>query len=128
MAAKILIVEDNSRLAESMAVCLNEAGYETAWAKNSAQGIKKALRERPDLIITDLHLPDMVAIEAIKILNNNDSTRSCIPIVVLTAESGRQWKTKALKAGAAEYLLKPISPGDLLKVVRKFCRPRLSQH
>jgi two-component system, OmpR family, alkaline phosphatase synthesis response regulator PhoP len=68
MAAKILIVEDNSRLAESMAVCLNEAGYETAWAKNSAQGIRKALRERPDLIITDLHLPDMVAIEAIKIL------------------------------------------------------------
>ena len=73
MAARILIVEDNSRLAESMAVCLNEAGYETSWAKNSAQGIEKALRERPDLIITDLHLPDMVAIEAIKILNN-DST------------------------------------------------------
>jgi DNA-binding response OmpR family regulator len=127
MAAKILIVEDNSRLAESMAVCLNEAGYETAWAKNSAQGIRKALRERPDLIITDLHLPDMVAIEAIKILKNDPPT-SCIPIVVLTAESGRQWKTKALKAGAAEYLLKPISPGELLKVVRRFCRPRLSRH
>lgn len=127
MAAKILIVEDNSRLAESMAVCLNEAGYETAWAKNSAQGIKKALHERPDLIITDLHLPDMVAIEAIKILKNDPPT-SCIPIVVLTAESGRQWKTKALKAGAAEYLLKPISPDDLLKLVRKFCRPRLSRH
>jgi DNA-binding response OmpR family regulator len=127
MAAKILIVEDNSRLAESMAVYLKEAGYETSWAKNSTQGISKALTEGPALILTDLNLPDMIAIEAIKILKNDPIT-SGIPIVVLTAESGRQWKTKALKAGAAEYLLKPISPGNLLKVVRRFCRPHLSRH
>jgi len=127
MAAKILIVEDNFRLAESMAVCLNEAGYETSWARNSAQGIRKALREVPDLIITDLNLPDMIATEAITILKNEPTT-SGIPVVVLTAESGRQWKTKALKAGAAAYLLKPISPGSLLKVVRRFCRPRLCRH
>jgi two-component system chemotaxis response regulator CheY len=127
MAAKILIVEDNFRLAESMAVCLNEAGYETSWAGNSAQGIRKALREGPDLIITDLNLPDMIATEAITILKNEPTT-SGIPVVVLTAESGRQWKTEALKAGAAAYLLKPISPGSLLKVVRRFCRPRLCRH
>jgi two-component system, chemotaxis family, chemotaxis protein CheY len=127
MAAKILIVEDNSRLAESMAVYLNEAGYETSWARNSAQGISKALSEGPDLIITDLNLPDMIATEAITILKNEPTT-SGIPVVVLTAESGRQWKTKALKAGAAAYLLKPISPGSLLKVVRRFCRPRLCRH
>jgi len=127
MAAKILIVEDNFRLAESMAVCLNEAGYETSWAGNSAQGIRKALREGPDLIITDLNLPDMIATEAITILKDEPTT-SGIPVVVFTAESGRQWKTKALKAGAAAYLLKPISPGSLLKVVRRFCRPRLCRH
>jgi DNA-binding response OmpR family regulator len=127
MAAKILIVEDNSRLAESMAVCLHEAGYDTAWAGNSAQGIKKALSDRPDLIITDLHLPDMIATEAITILKNEPIT-SGIPVVILTAQNSRQWKTKALKAGATEYLLKPISPDSLLKVVRRFCRPRLSRH
>jgi DNA-binding response OmpR family regulator len=127
MAAKILIVEDNSRLAESMAVCLNEAGYETSCAVNSAQGIGKALREGPDLIITDLNLPDMIATEAITILKNQPTT-SGIPVVILTAQNSRQWETKALKAGAAEYLLKPISPDSLLKVVRRFCRPRLSRH
>jgi DNA-binding response OmpR family regulator len=127
MAAKILIVEDNPRLAESMAVYLNEAGFETSWAGNSAEGIRKALSEGPDLIITDLHLPDMIATEAITILKNDPIT-SRIPVVVLTAENGRQWKTKALKAGAAEYLLKPISPDSLLKVVRRFCRPRPSRH
>jgi DNA-binding response OmpR family regulator len=122
MAAKILIVEDNSRLAETMALCLNEAGYETSWAGTSAQGISKALTGRPDLILTDLNLPDMNAIRAITILKNNSLT-SGIPIVVITAENGRQWKGKALKAGAAEYLLKPISPSNLLQVVRNLCRP-----
>jgi DNA-binding response OmpR family regulator len=47
--------------------------------------------------------------------------------VVLTAETARRWKTKALKAGAAEYILKPISPRDLLQVVRRFCRPVRSE-
>jgi CheY-like chemotaxis protein len=77
---------------------------------------------RPDLILTDLNLPDMTAVEAITILKKIPFT-SRIPIVVLTAETARQLKTKALKAGAAEYLLKPISPRDLLNVVRRFCRP-----
>jgi two-component system chemotaxis response regulator CheY len=122
MAGKILIVEDNSRLAESLAILLNEAGYETSLAKDSGQGIGKALTERPDLILTDLNLPDMNAVEAITILKKIPIT-SRIPIVVLTAETVRQWKTKALQAGAAEYLLKPISPDDLLNVVRRFCRP-----
>ena len=122
MAGKILIVEDNSRLAESLAVLLDEAGYETSLATNSGQGIDKALTERPDLILTDLNLPDMIAVEAITILKKIPFT-SGIPIVVLTAETARQLKTKALKAGAAEYLLKPISPRDLLNVVRRLCRP-----
>jgi DNA-binding response OmpR family regulator len=122
MAGKILIVEDNSRFAEILAILLNEAGYETSLAKNSGQGIGKALNERPDLILTDLNLPDMIAVEAITILKKIPIT-SRIPIVVLTAETARQWKTRALKAGAAEYILKPVSPRDLLQVVRRFCRP-----
>jgi DNA-binding response OmpR family regulator len=74
MAAKILIVEDNSRLGKTLAVCLNEAGYETSRAGTSAKGISIALTERPDLILTDLNLPDMNAIQAITILKNNSVT------------------------------------------------------
>jgi DNA-binding response OmpR family regulator len=121
MARRILIVEDNKRFAEILAVFLNEAGYETSLAPDSRQGIKKALTQRPDLILTDLNLPDMTAVEAITILKKVPFT-SGIPIVVLTAETARHLKTKALKAGAAEYLLKPISPRDLLNVVRRLCR------
>jgi CheY-like chemotaxis protein len=73
-------------------------------------------------LVSNLNLPDMIGVEAITILKRIPVT-SGIPIVVLTAETARRWKTKALKAGAAEYLLKPISPRDLLQVVRRFCRP-----
>jgi CheY-like chemotaxis protein len=86
MAGKILIVEDNSRLAEILAVYLNEAGYETSWAANSAQGISKAITERPDLIVTDLNLPDMIAVEAITILKKIPIT-SRIPILSFAALS-----------------------------------------
>ena len=126
MAGKILLVDDNSRLAESLAAFLNEAGYETSLATNSGQGIGKALTEHPDLILTDLNLPDMTAVEAITILKKIPFT-SGIPIVVLTAETARHLKAKALKAGAAEYLLKPTSPRDLVKVISRFCRPARSK-
>ena len=122
MAGKILIVDDNSLFAEILAVLLNETGYETSVAKNSGQAIGKALTERPDLILTDFNLPDMNAVETITILKKSPSISS-IPIVILTAETAPQLKTKALRAGAAEYLLKPIAPHDLVNVIRKLCPP-----
>jgi DNA-binding response OmpR family regulator len=99
MAGKILIVEDDSRLSDLLARSLNDAGYDTSRAETSMQGIGKALSERPDLILTDLHLPDMIAVEAITALKN-DPVTSDIPVIVLTGASVREWKDKALEAGA----------------------------
>jgi DNA-binding response OmpR family regulator len=121
MAQKILIVEDNSDLSQLLAFYLSDAGYETSRAGYSAQGISKALAERPNLIITDLYLPDMNAVEATVILKQDPAT-SAIPIVVLTAMAFGEWKSKALKAGVAKYLVKPISPPELREVVRVLIR------
>jgi CheY-like chemotaxis protein len=122
MAQKILIVEDNSDLSQLWAFCLSDAGYETSRAGNSAQGISKALAERPNLIITDLYLPDMNAVDATVILKRDPAT-SAIPIVVLTAMAFGEWKNKALKAGVAKYLIKPVSPPELIEVVRTLIQP-----
>jgi two-component system, cell cycle response regulator DivK len=116
-AQKILIVEDNSDLSQPLAFYLHDAGYETSLARNLAQGISKAFAERPDLIITDLYLPDMNAVDATVILKQDPAT-SGIPIVVLTAMAFGEWKTKALKAGVAKYLIKPVSPPELTEAVR----------
>lgn len=117
MAGKILIVEDNSDLSDLLALYLRGMGYETSQARSSRQGIRKALAERPDLIITDLHLPDMNALEATRLLKQNPDT-SGIPIIILTATSFGEWKEQAVKAGIAGYLTKPTSPPELAKVVR----------
>jgi DNA-binding response OmpR family regulator len=117
MSQRILIVEDNTDLSQLLAFYLNNAGYETSRARNSAQGISKAFAERPDLIITDLYLPDMNAVDATVILKQDPATAG-IPIVVLTAMPVGEWKTKALNAGVAKYLIKPISPPELKEVVR----------
>jgi len=125
MAQKILIVEDNFDLSQLLAFFLSDAGYEISRAGNLAEGISKALTERPNLIITDLHLPDMNAVDATLILKQNPAT-SDIPIVVLTAMTFGEWKSKALRAGAAKYLIKPVSPPELTEVVRTLIEPRSS--
>jgi DNA-binding response OmpR family regulator len=122
MAQKILIVEDNFDLSQLLAFFLSDAGYEISRAGNLAEGISKALTERPNLIITDLHLPDMNAVDATLILKQNPAT-SDIPIVVLTAMTFGEWKSKALRAGAAKYLIKPVSPPELTEVVRTLIEP-----
>ena len=122
MAQKILIVEDNSDLSQLLAFFLSDAGYEISRAGNLTEGISKALDERPHLIITDLYLPDMNAVDATVILKQDPAT-SDIPIVVLTAMTFGEWKSKALKAGAAKYLIKPISPPELTDVVRTLIQP-----
>jgi DNA-binding response OmpR family regulator len=118
MAQKILLIEDNPDLANLLSLYLRSGGYKEVLAQNSAQGISKALSERPDLIITDLFLPDMSAVDAANELRHNPTT-AAIPIIVLTAMTVGDWKTQALKAGVAEFLVKPISRSHLLEVVRK---------
>src|SRR5438128_11497044 len=121
MAQKILLVEDNSALSEFLSFYLHSLGYETSQATTSAQGISKALAEVPDLIITDLNLPDMTGVDAAAILKQ-DPTTSGIPILVLTAATVGEWKNKALNAGVTEYLIKPVSPLELGKLVQTLTR------
>jgi DNA-binding response OmpR family regulator len=122
MTQKILIVEDSSDLSQLLAFYLSNAGYEISRARNLTEGISKALAERPNLIITDLYLPDMTAVDATVILKKDPAT-SDIPIVVLTAMTAGEWKTNALKAGVAKYLIKPISRSELTEVVRTLIQP-----
>src|SRR5262249_61788846 len=122
MGQKILIVEDNSDVSRLLAFCLNDAGYETSRAGNFAQGISKALAEHPDLIITDLCLPDMTAVEATVVLKQDPAT-SGIPIVVLTAMTVGEWQTKALKAGGAKNFIKHHLPHEVTKQKRTHIKP-----
>src|SRR5262249_9401 len=96
---------------------LNDAGYETSRAENLVQGISKALADHPDLIITDLCLPDMSAVDATVILKQDPAT-SGIPIIVLTAIIVGEWQTKPLKPAIPKHLLKAFSLPEFTDAVR----------
>jgi CheY-like chemotaxis protein len=95
----------------------------TAWAmkpyklKIYAQAIDQAIAQRPDVIVTDLWLPDMNAVDA-AVAFKQDPFTSKIPVVVLTGMEDVRWKEKALQAGVIKYLVKPISLSELGAVVK----------
>ncbi|WP_207424368.1 hybrid sensor histidine kinase/response regulator transcription factor [Desertivirga brevis] len=118
----ILLVEDNSDVRLFLKEQLKEL-YDIETAENGLEGIEKASRFRPDLILTDVMMPEMDGIEMLNTLRNNAET-SHIPIIVLTAKSSVESRIEALKYGADYYLTKPFNTEMLLAVIANLIRQR----
>ena len=108
----LLIVEDNKDVAGYVASCI-ESQYRIIFANNGKEGVTKAIKYIPDIIITDLMMPEMNGFELCQKLKNDTAT-SHIPIVMLTARSLEQDKLKGYSAGADAYLIKPFNKKELL--------------
>jgi two-component system, cell cycle response regulator DivK len=123
MAKRILVVEDREDSRTILVAILTRFwGYETIEAANGTEAVKKAVSEKPDLILMDLDLPDISGIDAAKALKENPNTAH-IPIIAQTAWSWRQWKGKVLKAGMVDYLEKPVSIDLMKATIERFILP-----
>lgn len=107
----ILVVEDNYDMREFIKESLGK-GYQIEEAVNGEQGVKKAEKIIPDIIISDMMMPKMDGGELTRTLKNNEIT-SHIPIILLTARSGQENKIDGLETGADEYLTKPFDTKEL---------------
>ncbi len=107
----ILVVEDNRELLNFISDLLEE-DYIVKKAKNGKEGLEKAKKHIPDLIISDIMMPGMDGMELCHHFKNDEYT-SHIPIILLTAKSGKDSITEAFEEGADEYITKPFSPGIL---------------
>lgn len=114
---KILVVEDESDIAESLSVRLELEPYRVVVASNGQEGVTKARSEKPDLIILDIMMPKLNGFEACKILKTDDQTKK-IPILILTALTMVGDVDKAFECGANDYLSKPFTNERLLKKVQ----------
>lgn len=115
--ARILIVEDNPDVNQYLANLL-EPFYAVDSALNGKEGFEKAVELIPDLIISDVMMPEMDGFEMCKKVKENNLTAT-IPVILLTAKSADQYKLMGIQTGADDYISKPFDPDYLLEKVHK---------
>ncbi len=118
---KILIIEDESDVADLLTLNLRKAGFRTSTAADGAIGLQKARDDRPDFIILDLMLPKMSGLEICKILKSDNAT-SHTPILMLTARAEEIDRIVGLEFGADDYVTKPFSPREIVLRIRAIFR------
>ncbi len=116
---KILVVDDDDVFLRLVETILEAENYQIITALNGKEGLKLAIEEKPDLIITDLQMPEMDGITLVKKLKSQLSTR-IIPTIMLTIRDDLSAEVKGLEAGADDYLVKPIESERLIVRVRRF--------
>lgn len=116
---RILIIEDDKRIASNVAAFLKNAGYQTAIAENGEDGLFEAEEGSYDAVILDWMLPDRGGVEVCLELRKN---KKPVPVLMLTAKSQVEDKVEGLNAGADDYLTKPFSSQELLARVKSLIR------
>ena len=111
--SRILVVEDNEMNRDMLARRLERRGFHVSIAVDGGEGIQKARREMPDLILMDLNLPKIDGLEATATLKQDQNT-SRIPVIALTAHAMVTDKENAMRAGCDDFATKPIEFNGLL--------------
>ena len=119
MKEKILIIEDEEDLVKGLKLNLADEGYEVDWAADGEEGLRKALEERPNLIILDIMLPKMNGLDICRELRQKNIS---IPIIMLTAKGEEIDKVLGLEIGADDYMTKPFSIRELLARIKAHLR------
>lgn len=118
MEKKILIVEDNLDARDILAMMLKGEDYTVYTAKDGLEGLKLVELDCPDLIITDINMPNLDGIEMVRVLRERAECNK-LPIIVMSAY-GSRILTKAMEAGADQVVSKPLAFDWLLSAVGRF--------
>ncbi len=114
--SKIVVIEDNNDIRDSIVEILELANYEVILAKNGIEGVALAISEVPDLILCDIMMPDLDGYGVLYLLAKNTTTSS-IPFIFITAKSERADLRKGMEMGADDYLVKPFGRLELLNAI-----------
>jgi CheY-like chemotaxis protein/anti-sigma regulatory factor (Ser/Thr protein kinase) len=122
----VLVVEDNALNREVMKAVFANLGITIELAVNGQEGVEKAFELNPDLIIMDLHMPDMNGFETATKIRDRSESRD-LPIVMLSADAFTHQQEQALALGIEDYLTKPLMLDRLLTVLKKHLRYQSKQ-
>jgi two-component system KDP operon response regulator KdpE len=118
MAEKILVIDDEETTVQLIAILLERRGYEVIKAFRADEGLRKAYRSQPDLVLLDIMMPDMDGWDVCKRLRE----MSDVPIIFLTARGETRDVVRGLEMGADDYVLKPYDNDELVARVRAHLR------
>ena len=122
MAYKILIVEDSPTMRQVLTFALKSLrSVEIVEAQDGVDGLKKVSREIFDLALIDINMPLMDGLKLVKLIRSDPRCKD-VPIAMITTESGREDRERALRLGANEYLTKPVARRDVLRVARNLLK------
>ncbi|HEV7891914.1 MAG TPA: response regulator [Pyrinomonadaceae bacterium] len=119
----ILDVNDDPSLQMLFCDMLRRMGYDVVAASDGRDGVEKALREKPDLILMNLMMPVMDGREATRLLRENPLTRE-VPIILNTACSDPETLDDAMSAGFTDYFTLPTGPRVIIEMVERYCPSR----
>lgn len=119
MNAKVLVVDDDTALAEMIGIVLRAEGFEPTFCADGALAVAAFHASNPDLVLLDLMLPGMNGIEVCSHIRED----SGVPIIMLTAKSDTTDVVKGLESGADDYIVKPFNPKELVARIRTRLRP-----
>jgi len=125
MGSRILVVEDESDLAELVAFNLRGAGHEVTVAHDGSTAMAEIQRRQPDLLVLDVMLPDVSGLEICRRLRRNPQTVR-LPVIMLTARSDEVDRVVGFEVGADDYVAKPFSPRELVLRVDAILRRTIS--
>ena len=119
MAKKILVVEDSAMTRSLIISSLEAIGdFTVIEAANGFQALRKLPEVSPDLVITDINMPDINGLEVVRFVKQNDNFKH-IPVIIVTTEGRDVDKERGLKLGADKYLVKPFEPAQLQEFVQE---------
>ncbi len=113
-----LLIEDNDSNQHLATFLLRKAGFTVSHAANGALGLDAARRDRPDIIVLDIEMPEMDGYEALQHLRRDPRTRD-IPVLVASSYAMPGERQRALELGVQDYLEKPFDPDDFINRVRQ---------
>ena len=120
MRKRILIAEDSSTMRALIVSTLQALGdYDVTEAANGFEALRILPRERFDLVITDINMPDINGLELVSFVRKNENYRD-IPLFIISTEGSDRDREKGMALGANAYLVKPFSPEALQQLVRRY--------
>ena len=117
--ARILIVDDSPSQLLGIKRIVEKLGHEVLTAEDGAAGVDAARREKPDLILMDVVMPNLNGFQATRTISK-DPTTAHIPIVLVTTKDQETDKVWGMRQGAKAYVTKPIKEDDLVKTLNEF--------